>query len=217
MSENKNYHTIRYGTAEGEIKFGHVHTDNVRSAVMLRSGHTYEHYMTMDGPGGKKFRKHSTNFRGPGAFQVKHGKGVPNDEPGIFLDAESGDVIIRASNGRIRLEALDIDITATGGDKRGNVQITATNGVTASGNTLDCKGVTAAKFFSTKSVEICGESVLNMYGGLTEWCDGSTSVVGSKTSTSKIPVIGGIIDKLGTTFEQQMKIGYGADIFGIFK
>ena len=47
MSEKKNYHTIRYGTAEGEIKFGHVHTDNVNSAVMLRSGHTFQHYMTM--------------------------------------------------------------------------------------------------------------------------------------------------------------------------
>ncbi len=220
MSQNVNYHKIRYGTAEGEIKFGHVHTDNVRSAVMLRSGYTYEHYMTMDGPGGKKFRKHSTNFRGPGSFQVKHGKGVPDNEPGIFLDAESGDVVIRASNGRIRLEALDIDITATGGDKRGNVQITATNGVTASGNTIDCKGVTAAKFFSTKSVEICGESVLNMYGGLTEWCDGSSTAIvsaGSKTTTSKIPFIGGIVDLFGTTFEKQMKIGYGADVFGIFK
>jgi hypothetical protein len=221
MSQNVNYHKIRYGTAEGEIKFGHVHTDNVRSAVMLRSGHTYEHYMTMDGPGGKKFRKHSTNFRGPGAFQVKHGKGVPNDEPGIFLDAESGDVVIRASNGRIRLEALDIDITATGGDgengkPRGNIQISATDKVITTGNIIDCKAVVAAKFFSNKSVEVCGEGVLNMYGGLTEWCDGSTSIVGSKTAASQIPVVGSIFDLLGTSWEKQMKFGYAANGASLF-
>ena len=216
MSQNKNYHKIRYGTAEGEIKFGHVHTDNVRSAVMLRSGHTYEHYMTMDGPGGKKFRKHSTNFRGPGAFQVKHGKGVPEDEPAIFLDAENGDIVIRASNGRIRLEALDIDIIATGGDDRGNIQITATDKVITSGNIIDCKAVTAAKFFSNKSVEVCGEGVLNMYGGLTEWCDGSTSVVGSKTSASQVPAVGAIFDLLGTSWEKQMKLGYAANGASIF-
>jgi len=216
MAEHVNYHKIRYGTAEGEIKFGHVHTDNVRSAVMLRSGHTYEHYMTMDGPGGKKFRKHSTNFRGPGAFQVKHGKGVPEDEPAIFLDAENGDIVIRASNGRIRLEALDIDITATGGNDRGNIQISATDKVITTGNIIDCKAVVAAKFFSNKSVEVCGEGVLNMYGGLTEWCDGSTSVVGSKTSASQVPAVGAIFDLLGTSWEKQMKLGYAANGASIF-
>ena len=54
MSQKKNYHIIRYGTAEGEIKFGHLHKDNVVSAVMLRSGFTYKHYITMDGDGGDK-------------------------------------------------------------------------------------------------------------------------------------------------------------------
>lgn len=212
MSQHVNYHKIRYGTAEGEIKFGHVHTDNVRSAVMLRSGHTYEHYMTMDGPGGKKFRKHSTNFRGPGAFQVKHGKGVPNDEPAIFLDAENGDIVIRASNGRIRLEALDIDITATGGDDRGNIQISATDKVITTGNIIDCKAVVAAKFFSNKSVEVCGESVLNMYGGFTEWADGATCLKGSKTATSQVPGLGTIAGLLGTSWEQQMKAGFGSGL-----
>jgi hypothetical protein len=212
MAQKKNYHKIRYGTAEGEIKFGHVHIDNVMSSVMLRSGYTYEHYMTMDGPGGKPFRKHSTNFRGPGAFQVKHGKGVPEDEPAIFLDAENGDIVIRASNGRIRLEALDIDITATGGNDRGNIQISATDKVITTGNIIDCKAVVAAKFFSNKSVEVCGESVLNMYGGFTEWADGATCVRGSKTATSLVPGLGNIVGLVGTTWEQQMAVGFGADL-----
>ena len=185
MSQNKNYHTIRYGTAEGEIKFGHIHTDNVNSAVMLRSGHTFRHYMTMDGPGGEDFRTHSTTFRGPGSFQVKHGDGVPDEQPGIYLDAVNGDIVIRAANGRIRMEALDVDIRATGGGERGNIVLDANEKVIINAQTIACNAKVAARFFSEKTVEIVGNNVLNMYGGFMDMADGSTSVIGSKT---KVPV-----------------------------
>jgi hypothetical protein len=36
-------------------------------------------------------------FRGPGSFQVKHGEGVPDEQPGIYLDAVNGDIVIRAA------------------------------------------------------------------------------------------------------------------------
>ena len=112
---------IRYGVAEGEIKFGHIHTDNVVSACMLRSGFTYKHYITMDGPGGEDFRKHSTTCRSPGSFQVMAGEGVPDEQPGIFLDAENGDIVI-VRNGRVRIEGIDVDIRANGSDgNRGNI------------------------------------------------------------------------------------------------
>ena len=200
MSEKKNYHTIRYGTAEGEIKFGHVHTDNVHSAVMLRSGHTYKHYMTMDGPGGKDFRKHSTTFRGPGSFQVKHGDGVPDEQPGIYLDAVNGDIVIRAANGRIRMEALDVDIRATGAGDRGNIVLDANDKVIMNAQTISCNAKVAARFFSEKTVEVVGNNVLNMYGGFVDIADGSSTAVAGKGS--KNPATG----ILGTAWEIKMKL-----------
>ena len=203
MSENKNYHTIRYGTAEGEIKFGHVHTDNVRSAVMLRSGHTYKHYMTMDGPGGKDFRTHSTTFRGPGSFQVKHGDGVPKEEPGIYLDAVSGDIIIRASKGRIRMEAIDVDIKATGsGGERGNITLDSNEKVLINAQTITCSAKASARFFSEKTVEIVGNNVLNMYGGFVDMADGSSTALTGKGSK----VLNPIGSFLGTAWETKMSI-----------
>ena len=71
----KNYHTIRYGTRDGELQFGHIHQDDNESAVMLRSGHDLKHYITMDSTGGT-VRRHSTICRSPGAFQVKAGDNV---------------------------------------------------------------------------------------------------------------------------------------------
>ena len=200
MSQNKNYHTIRYGTAEGEIKFGHIHTDNVNSAVMLRSGHTFRHYMTMDGPGGEDFRTHSTTFRGPGSFQVKHGDGVPDEQPGIYLDAVNGDIVIRAANGRIRMEALDVDIRATGGGERGNIVLDANDKVIMNAQTIACNAKVAARFFSEKTVEVVGNNVLNMYGGFVDMADGSSTAVAGKGS--KNPATG----ILGTAWEIKQKI-----------
>ena len=200
MSQNKNYHTIRYGTAEGEIKFGHIHTDNVNSAVMLRSGHTFRHYMTMDGPGGEDFRTHSTTFRGPGSFQVKHGDGVPDEQPGIYLDAVNGDIVIRAANGRIRMEALDVDIRATGAGDRGNIVLDANDKVIMNAQTISCNAKVAARFFSEKTVEVVGNNVLNMYGGFVDIADGSSTAVAGKGS--KNPATG----ILGTAWEIKMKL-----------
>ena len=202
MSERKNYHTIRYGTAEGEIKFGHIHTDNVNSAVMLRSGHTFQHYMTMDGPGGEKFRTHSTTFRGPGSFQVKHGDGVPDEQPGIYLDAVNGDIVIRAANGRIRMEALDVDIRATGAGDRGNIVLDANDKVIMNAQTISCNAKVAARFFSEKTVEIIGNNVLNMYGGFMDMADGSsTALLGKGSKNGKDPL--GLVPSF---WELQMKI-----------
>ena len=72
MSQRKNYHTVRYGTRDGELQFGHIHKDNNESAVMLRSGHDFIHYISMDHTG-NEIRKHGTICRSPGSFQVKAG------------------------------------------------------------------------------------------------------------------------------------------------
>ena len=189
---------IRYGVAEGEIKFGHIHTDNVVSACMLRSGFTYKHYITMDGPGGEDFRKHSTTCRSPGAFQVKAGEGVPKNQPGIFLDAENGDIVIRAANGRVRIEGIDVDIRANGSDgKRGNVIIDANDAAIMKGQVVDVNAKASAKFFSEKSVEISGTTVVNIYGGFIDMADGATSVKGSKNPATGV---------LGTAWEIRNKL-----------
>ena len=200
MAQTLNYHMIRYGTAEGEIKFGHLHKDNVVSAVMLRSGFDFKHYITMDGKGGEDFRNGSTTCRGPGSFQVKHGDVVPKGQPAIYLDAQNGDIVIRAPKGKIRMEAIDIEMKASGPDeKTGNIILDAGDKCIMNGQVIDCKAKLAAKFFSEKTVEIVGTGVLNMYGGFMDMADGATSIKGSKNITDPV---------LGTQWEKQMKIGY---------
>jgi hypothetical protein len=167
---------------------------------MLRSGHTYKHYMTMDGPGGQDFRTHSTTFRGPGSFQVKHGEGVPDEQPGIYLDAVNGDIVIRAANGRIRMEALDVDIRATGAGDRGNIVLDANDKVIMNAQTIACNAKVAARFFSEKTVEVVGNNVLNMYGGFVDIADGSSTAIIGKGSKNPLD------PNKGTLWEKKMML-----------
>ena len=59
---------------------------------MLRNGHHPTHYITLDQTGAPH-RKHGTICRSPGSFQVG-GDNTPKDEPGVYVEAVSGDLIL---------------------------------------------------------------------------------------------------------------------------
>ena len=188
--KKKNYHTVRYGTAEGELKFGHLHRDGELSGVMLRNGSASSkgnHYITLES-GGDKGRENGTFCASPGSFQVKAGYDLENESSseenknvGIYMDAVNGDIVIRAPSGRIRMEAIDIDIIATGQDnEHGSVNINGNEKVIIKAQTIDVSSKVSTKIFSEKTVECVGNGILNIYGGFVDCADGATSVIGSK-------------------------------------
>ena len=193
----KNYHTVRYGTAEGEIKFGHLHRDNELSGVMIRNGNASSkgnHYISLESSGDKQ-RVNGTSCVSPGAFQVKAGydliqpsEDAENQYTGIYMDAVNGDIILRAPAGRIRIEALDVDIVATGsGNQKGTVFINGNEKVIMKSQVIDASSKVSTKIFSEKTVECVGNGLLNIYGGLVDCADGATHVNPSKTDGGFIP------------------------------
>ena len=176
MAAEKCTHTIRYGTAEGELQFGHICMDNVLSAVLLRSGSSLNHYISMDSTG-DDHRKHGTICRSPGSFQVKAGDNVEDDVPGVYIEAKSGDLVLRAPSGRVRIEGINIDIIASGPDgQNGVVNINGNEKVIVKSQTIDVSSKVSTKIFSEKTVDMIGRAILNMYGGLVDVADGATSV-----------------------------------------
>jgi len=162
MSEKKNAHALRYGNADGEIQFGHIHDDNEMSSVMLRDGDAFNHYITLEKTG-KEHRKHGTICVSPGSFQVRAGEKVKEEWPGIFLDAVNGDIIIRANKGKIRMEAVDIHLHAKGSDgTKGSVVVDANEKFIVAAQIIDISGKASSKFFSEKTVEIIGNQLLNI-------------------------------------------------------
>ena len=183
---DKNYHTIRYGNRNGEIQFGHLHGDGVLSAVMLRSGHEPNglHYISMEADG-NDHRKHGTIARSTGSFQVEAGDNVQSGKPGIFLDAVSGDIVIRASSGNVRIEGINVTVKTTGSDnKNGNIILDANDKIIGKAQSIDLNSKISTKIFSEKTVDCIGKAVLNIYGGMVDCADGATEVIGSKGTPS---------------------------------
>ena len=179
---NKNYNTVRYGTADGEIQFGHMHVDGVTSAFTVKSGHENLHYMQMDIDGQ---REGWTTNRCTGVYQVQCGDNVKDKQPAFFVDAVNGDIVISALNGRIRMQAENIDIIAKGPDnKNGNITIDANERIELKSKHVEVNATSVAKFFSSGTLETIGNGLLNIYGGLIDSADGATKINRSKANST---------------------------------
>jgi hypothetical protein len=172
MAKKENYHTIRYGNKDGEIKFGHIHEDNVLSSFMVRSGYDSEHYMQFDSD--SKRKGWTTNVC-PGTFTVQAGRDTKKNQFAVVVEALNGDLWLNAPRGRIRINAENIDIIATGGDnKNGVVNIHGNEAVNITGNNVKIKSSTASRFFSSGSTKIISQNYLDIYSGFIDCADGAT-------------------------------------------
>ena len=106
---------------------------------------------------------------------------VPRNIPAIWYEAENGDIIIKAPRGRIKLEAESIELTAQGFDGRtGNILLDADDKIALNGQIVDIKSRVSTKIFSESTVNMIGNGIMNIYGGLTDFADRTTK--GSKPS-----------------------------------
>lgn len=190
MAQTKDCHVIRYGNKHGELKFGHIWPDNNQSAVLLRSGRNDDHYISLEQKGGPH-RKNGTICRSPGSFQIKAGdQSITKDEPGVFIDAVSGDIKLNAPKGNVEIRARNIRLYATAdGNENGSLELQANEKIILKGaQTIEINSKVSTKIFSEKSVECIGNCVLNIYGGMIDCADGPTEVNGSKgvPSTNEI-------------------------------
>ena len=105
----------------------------------------------------------------------------PRNIPAIWYEAENGDIIIKAPRGRIKLEAESIELTAQGFDGRsGNILLDADDKIALNAQIVDVKSRVSTKIFSESTVNMIGNGIMNIYGGLTDFADRTTK--GSKPS-----------------------------------
>jgi hypothetical protein len=197
MAEKINYDYKRIGTNDAEITFGEIDKYNITSGVTMRVGTSspdgIPHYFRMDKDGDAKEKgRRGTIFECPGSFQVKAGHSVKRGIPGVYIDSQNGDLVLKSS-GRIRIIAENIDLIATGvpseEGENGVININASEKII-----IDSKGSVVVKstvstyIFSEKTTEIVGNAVLNIYGGLVEGVSGSTTLKGSQSLCGANPL-----------------------------
>jgi hypothetical protein len=178
MSKPKNFHTIRYGNKEAEIKFGHLNTDGTKSAFLIRSGLDHRHYISLDSEGPRKGR---TLHRNPETCHIKCGDDVKGDNPAFIVEALNGDIILLARNGNIRMEAHNVLIKADGYDnKSGNVDIEANERVNIRAKEVNLEGKQACRFITSGIGEITCKTALNIQASA---CSAASAV--SKNNPTK--------------------------------
>ena len=178
----QNYTAIRYGNEKGSIAFGHIHQlGDVTSGVMLRTPDD-EHSFTMDIDGE---RKGWTSSVQPGNFQLECGSAKTEDEDSLILNAKNGNIMITATNGKIRMQGTDIEIIAISdkGDG-GNIKIDATETIKVESKKYINNAKMMYQIFSPQRGELLSNGVLKIYGGMvrgiTAACSKKDSKVGGR-------------------------------------
>ena len=190
-SAKQNYTAIKYGNNQGSIAFGQIHKQgDVTSSVMLETPDG-EHQLSLDLDGQRTGWTCSTS---PGNFQVECGSANKEAEDSMVLNAKNGNIIIMATNGKIRLQGTDIELVAVGeGGAKGNIKMNATESiVTESKKFL----VTAKSFYriaSPQTGEIVANGVLKLYGSIIRGVSDAVAVKDSKVA--------------GQRFQKQMNEG----------
>ena len=213
MSKPINKHPYRLGNEHGEIKFGHVIKEQQFGYYVRTGDDGGRHYIRMRTNGDvSKGLKGSTDIHAPGAVNITCGKdirGTKTEDGGdlavpkaFVVEAENGDIIISAPHGSIKLSAKNIDLIATDPDSRnGNIKLDASKSVTLEAPDIKIDSTVSTTLASTNQVNLAGKAAMNVYGGLMDFADGATSLLGSKNSDKLLAKAG----KLSSVLEDTMR------------
>ena len=179
-----NYTAIRYGNDHGSMCLGHVHKPGDVTAGILLQAKDGRHSFFMDNDGQ---RKGWTSTVSPGNYQVTCGEDNEEAQDSMFLHATNGNIVVLATNGKLRLQASDIELVAIGeGGSKGNIKMTATENVS-----IDCKkfqfnAKNYYKLCTSGKADIIANGVLNMYGSIVKGVSDGCSLKDSKNNLQRI-------------------------------
>ena len=156
MSEKKNYWTQAIGTQDALIQFGGVSSEkDVTSSFKVRALDG-RHFFTMDQDGQ---RKGWTTLVSPGATQIVTGEDLVKGQNAIFVEAENGDIIIKATDGNIRFEGDKIDFVA-----RDSFSVEAHNKIDINSNNVNIDARARMRIRANQFLQIdapCGMQILS--------------------------------------------------------
>lgn len=125
MAKSKNNESKDIRTKDGNLKYGHIHDDQVISSVMLQGQEGLE-FVTIDQTGP---RKGWIWNRSKGRYQVVTGDEVGQEQVAIYISSAGGNGqapgnIELFSKGTIKIQAENIELIATGsGNDSGNISL----------------------------------------------------------------------------------------------
>ena len=176
----QNYTAQTWSNDHGSITLGQVdYVGSVTSAFMAE-GKDSRHSFSLDNDGERKGWTCSTS---PGNFQVECGSDNVEAEDSLILEAKNGNIIIKAHNGKIRLQGTDIEVVAVGeGDSKGNIVCSATESFMIHETKKVLINASVMYKLSTSGIgEVTANSVLKVYGSIIRGVTDACAVKDAKT------------------------------------
>ena len=173
----QNYTAIGLGNDKGSFQSGRVHKQGDVTAGPGLYTPDGEHQLSLDVDGKREGWTVSTS---PGAFQVECGSKMEEAENSVIITAVNGDISIKATNGKIRLQGTDIELVAMGeGQTKGNIKLTSSENVIVESKKVLVTAKTMYKIATPGTGQVVANGVLEMYGSIIR---GVTDAVASKDS-----------------------------------
>ena len=173
----QNYTAIGLGNDKGSFQSGRVHKQGDVTAGPGLYTPDGEHQLSLDIDGKREGWTVSTS---PGAFQVECGSKMEEAENSVIITAVNGDISIKATNGKIRLQGTDIELVAMGeGQTKGNIKLTSSENVIVESKKVLVTAKTMYKIATPGTGQMVANGVLEMYGSIIR---GVTDAVASKDS-----------------------------------
>jgi hypothetical protein len=98
------------------------------------------------------------------------------------MQSNNGDIVISAPNGRIRLQALDIDLRADGpNNKRGTINLDSNQSVNIKTGTFDVKAEVGYRIFSPNLGRIVANTKLYVVSNFIDGLTCASSILPGKT------------------------------------
>ena len=162
----QNYTAQTIGKNEkGSVWIGPIHKQgDVTSAVVLRNEQDRTHQLCLDIDGE---RPGSTTSTSPGRLQMTCGDNMKEPEDACIIEARNGNIIIKASNGKIRMEATDIEIVTKGdGETKGHLKLNIDETIEVECKKLVTSSSVLTKLCSAGDFEQAANGVLSTYASL---------------------------------------------------
>ena len=155
MSEKKNFWNQVWSAMNGAITFGKLSPKgDVTSSVHIQALDG-RHFMCFDEDGP---RTGYTLLSSPGSTFIHSGEDLKKEQEAIMILSKNGDIHLKATNGKIKLEALDIEFVANGNAPHGVIWANAYETLK-----LDSKNVTID---GKQSCKVMTSGLLTMRGSL---------------------------------------------------
>ena len=163
MSTKKNYWKQVISTMNGWISFGGLSPkEDVTHSIELKAMDG-RHFITMEEDG---VRQGWTTLNSPGATMIHCGEDLvelddssttsKTEKEAFVVIAENGDIQLKAANGKIRIEALDIEFVATGNAPAGQFWVSANESIKLDSKNITIDGKQSYKILTTCLITISG-------------------------------------------------------------